>query len=189
MISENIEQFWESLFDVKKQQAAYSLSNGTVLKLPLERNAIEQTKYANWLYGDGLKNTILHIQNLRFSENPKAYFQFDYSTNTFSFEKPEQISTDEFYFFFDYLKEVYRDFDYKVQDAVKEGISHEFQYTELERYVLINSDTHHLVKLEVIHNKNSNPIIVGLGYPVDEEASNTNNPQFFRIIKNLLNEV
>lgn len=186
MISEQIENFWESLFDVEKQPGNFDISNGSVLTLPLERNAIEQTNYANWLYGEGLTNSLKIIKSLQLSEDPNTGFQFDYPTNTFSFTKPEGCTTDEFYMFFDYLKEVYIENNYRVVDAVKENISVGDLYTEKEKYVLINSASHHLVKLEVVNNKTTAPKIIGLGYPEDENASN-NNPHFFRIIKAIIN--
>jgi hypothetical protein len=185
MISEQIESFWESLFDIKNDKTIADISSGSVLKLPLERNALEQTKYATWLYGDGLKNTIANIKRLQVGNDSRDVFQFDYSSNTFLLSKPEGLASDDFYFLFDYIKEVFIDNDYRITNAVKEGISMKETYAERERYVLINSYSHHLVKLEVIKEEGKAPKMIGLGYPIDHEASNHNDPNFFKIIKQM----
>lgn len=186
MISEQIQTFWESLFDIKSTKVTYDPSKGNRLVLPLERNAIEQVNYANWVYGDGVEKVIQTIKELKFSDSPESFFQFDYSTNTFSFSQPETIQSDEFYFFFDYLKEKYRENDYKVISATKEGISTSENYIEIERYSLVNVYTQHSLRLEVINDRVNPPYLVGMGYPIDEHSSNINNPQFFRILKELI---
>ena len=187
MISEQIEHFWESLFDIKKHNSKFSLRGANVLKLPLERNALEQIKFAHWVYGDGLIDCLSFIRGIQFSDTPENYFQFDYSTNVFTFSKPIEMETEEFYFLFDYIKEVYRDNKYHITESIKEGVSTSKEYKEIERYVLIKSQSQHLVKLEVSNDKKNPPIIVCLGYPVDSKDPNEQDPEFFRIIKEALN--
>ncbi|MFT4752846.1 MAG: hypothetical protein ACI85Q_000382 [Salibacteraceae bacterium] len=188
MISEQIEHFWESLFDIKKHKISnYKNREGTVLSLPLERNALEQTKFAQWVYGDGLANCLSFIRDIQFSKFPENYVHFDYSTNVFTFSKPQEMETEEFYFLFDYIKEVYRDNGYQVTDSIKEGVSSSKEYKEIERYVLVKPESQHLVKLEVVNDKINQPIIVCLGYPVDSQDENAQDPEFFKIIKKTLN--
>ena len=186
MISERIEHFWDSLFEIKKNRDSYKSEKGRILELPLERNALEQIKYAQWLYGDGLNRCKSIIKQLKYTEGSEGNFQFDYRANTFSFEKPEKFSTDDFYFLFDYLKEIYRDQHYEIIESVREFITAPDLYSEIERYVLVNTNTNHLVKIEVINNKVNPLIIIGLGYPINESTSFENSPEFFKIIQESL---
>jgi hypothetical protein len=185
MISERIENFWESLFD-KNYRDSYSLKEGVVLLLPLERNAMEQTGFAQWVYGDGLSSCLTLIQQLEFSENQEDYFQFTFQSNSFTFSKPVELGTNEFYYFFDYLKEAFRDKGYLVTESVKEGVTDQEFYQEIERYVLVNKKEQRLVKLEVINDKVNVPLIRGLGYPSEPSHENTVSSNFFEIVRGIL---
>ncbi len=181
MITKKLEFVLDTIFSGKREKPVDVPVS--VLKLKLERNASEQVKFAQWLYGDGLVKCSSFIKKLILSEDPKAYFQFDYSKNEFTFKKPKNLHTDEFYYLFDYLKELYRKNNYRVIEAAKESKTEAHLFTETERYVLVNDITNHLIKLEVINDHKGNPYIIGLGYPVNQSSSTTNDPFFFRVLK------
>lgn len=183
MIKDRLDLFLDTLFFNETEQFVDLELEAPVLKLKLERNASEQIKFAHWLYGDGLSNCAKKIKKLILSDDPKAYFQFDYAKHTFTLNKPVDLSTDDFYYLFDYLKELYRENDYHLIEGVKESRTEIDQYTETERYVLVNNKTNHLINLEVINDHMGNTYIIGLGYPVDELTIKNNDPTFFRIIK------
>ncbi|MGB1003400.1 MAG: hypothetical protein ACPGVC_04175 [Salibacteraceae bacterium] len=186
MISEDIQFFLESLFDSKRTNVTYDATKGSKLILPLERNAAEQIKYANWLYGTGLNRALNLIKELQITGSEKDCFVFNYSNNSFHFSKPLGLGSDEFYFLFDYLKETFLEHDYQMIEAVKEGCSRQESYIEVERYSLVNSITKHSIKLEVINDRINRPYFLGTGYPIDMDSSSINNPAFFRIIKSMI---
>jgi len=168
--------------NVDPNDLGFDNSNST-LQLPLERTAREQINYAQWLYGGRVKQLLSEVHELEYADENEEYIQFNYAKNSFTFNHPEGWSTDEFYFLFDYLKEVYLDNGYRVTDAIKESKSKENCYKDTERYILIDSVTHHLVKLEVVSIRGKVLKIIGFGYPTDAESSRENQPYFFRIIK------
>jgi hypothetical protein len=163
----------------------YDSKEGTVLRLPLERTAIEQINYAQWLYGGRVDELLHHVKELEYNEDNSDYIKFNYTQNTFTFSQPKEWLTDEFFFFFDYIKEMYLSKGYRVTDAIKESKTGNGCYKETERYILIDSITHHLIKLEIISIPGQKTKIVGWGYPTDEGSSSVNQPLFFRLIKEL----
>ena len=183
MIARRVEKLLDSIFTNKRSREETEFIDTAILKLRLERNAIEQVKFAQWMYGDGLPTCINKVKHLILSNDPNAYFVFDYSKSTFKLKQPENIETDEFYYLFDYLKELYTDNDYKVIEAIKESTTEEEHYSEIERYVLVNTKSNHLINLQVVNNHKGETYIFGLGYPVDEDPVNGKDPLFFRILK------
>jgi hypothetical protein len=185
MFTQKFEDFLSSIFSGNSRENSYVTNSGTVLKLPLERTAIEQINYAKWLYGGRLDSLLNEVKGLEYAEDDSEYIKFNYSKNTFTFEHPDGWDTDEFYFLFDFLKEKYLDNGYRVTNAQKEAYSEKGQYKEIERYTLIDSHTNHLIKLEVISIQGQKIKIVGWGYPTDDGASKLNQPFFFKIVKQI----
>ena len=183
MFKQKFEDLITTIFSGTSQEDGYVTNSGTMLKLSLERTAIEQINYAKWLYGGRLTNLLEEVKSLEYSDDDSEYIKFNYTKNTFTFDIPTGWDTDEFYFLFDYLKERYLDNGYKVTDAVKEAYSEKGLYKEVERYTLIDSHTNHLIKLEVISVQGEKIKIVGWGYPTDDGASKLNQPFFFKIVK------
>ncbi len=185
MFTQKIEDFITTIFSGNSKEDAYVTKSVTVLKLPLERTAIEQINYAKWLYGGRLTSLLKEVKTLEYSEDDSEYIKFNYTKNTFTFNIPTGWDTDEFYFLFDYIKERYLDNGYKVTGALKEAYSEKGSYKEIERYTLIDSQTNHLIKLEVISIAGQKIKIVGWGYPTDDGASKPNQPFFFKIVKQI----
>lgn len=183
MITKRVEKLLDAMFTYKTNREETEFTDSPILKLRLERNAIEQVKFAQWMYGEGLSNCISKVKNLILLNDPNAYFVFDYSKSTFRLQQPENIKTDEFYYLFDYLKELYTDNGYKVIESTKESTSEEERYSEIERYVLVNTTSNHLINLQVVNNHKGETYILGLGYPVDHDSLNGKDPLFFRILK------
>ena len=180
-----INDFVESLFTEESKESFLDSKDGSVLKLPLERTAREQIGYAKWLYGGRIKQQIQVARALSFEDGSKDYLKFNYKKNTFTFVQPDGWLTDDFYFLFDYLKEVYLENGYRVTDAIKESKTADTCFKNTETYILIDSATHHLVKLEVV-SINDEPIrIVGWGYPTDDNSSKVNQPRFFSLVKDV----
>lgn len=178
-----INGFVESLFEEKSTKDTFEVRKGSILRLPLERTAIEQINYAQWLYGGRVEEMLHHVKELEYNEDNDDYVKFDYNHNTFTFNQPKEWLTDEFYFFFDYIKEMYLSNGYRVTDAIKESKTGNGCFKETERYILIDSITHHLIKLEIVSIPGQKVKIVGWGYPTDEGSSSINQPLFFRLIK------
>ncbi len=183
MITKRVEKLLDSMFTYKRGREETEFTITPILKLRLERNAIEQVKFAQWMYGEGLAKCISKVKNLILSNDPNAYFVFDYSKSTFKLQKPQNIKTDEFYYLFDYLKELYTDNGYKVIESIKESTSEDKEYSEIERYVLVNTTSNHLINLQVTNNHKGETYILGLGYPVDDDSQNGKDPLFFRVLK------
>ena len=178
-----VNDFVESFFTEESKASIMDSKEGSKLKLPLERTAREQIGYAKWLYGGRLQKQMKIVRDLAFEQGADDYIQFNFKKNTFNFEQPEKWNTDDFYFLFDYLKEMYLDNGYRVTDAVKETKIADDCFKNTETYVLIDSVTHHLVKLEVISINEEPNRIVGWGYPTDDTASKLNHPRFFSLVK------
>ena len=177
-----IESFFTTVFSDRNDERAETSNEESVLRLPLERTALEQINYTNWLYGGGVSKMLEIISQTQYAEEVEDCLQFNHSENTFYISQTEGIKTDEFYFLFDYIKEIYLGHGYRVTDAIKESKSENSRYIETERYVLIDSYTHHLVKLEIVSEHGKILQIAGWGYPTDDETSIVNQPRFFKIV-------
>ena len=178
-----VNDFVESFFAEESKESILDSKEGSVLKLRLERTAREQIGYAKWLYGGIIKKQMKIIRDLAFEYVAEDYIQFNFKKNTFAFEQPIEWGTDDFYFLFDYIKEMYIENGYRVTDAIKETKTVDSMFKNTETYILIDSITHHLVKLEVISIKDEPNKIVGWGYPTDDNASKVNQPRFFSLVK------
>lgn len=183
MIIKSLDRLLDRIFSEDNSPEESEVFETSILKLRLERNAMEQMKFAHWMYGEGRPNCIEKVKKLILSSNPDAYFIFNYAQNTFRLNRPENIRTDEFYHLFDYLKELYSENGYKVIESVKESKTENFKYSEIEKYVLVNISTNHLIDLQVVNNHKGEAFILGLGYPVDNDPINGKDPLFFRILK------
>lgn len=182
MIINKLDQLFSSVF-LRKIGRESVADMGSVLRLPLERTASEQTLYAQWLYGGRLDEILHELRAMEYAEDQSNYIKFDYKSNTFTFDKPTTWNSDDFYFLFDFIKEKYLKKGYRVTDAIKEFKSGADCHQETESYVLIDSVTHHLIKLRVISGLGKSPQIIGWGYPTDDNSSHENQPLFIKMIK------
>lgn len=184
-----IENFFTTIFSSRDSELLNRFNGDSVLRLPLERTALEQISYTNWLYGGGITQTLEEIRNYRLLEDEECCMLFNSENNSFCIRQTMETELDEFYFLFDYIKEIYLGEGYRLTDAIKESKSAKDRYIETERYVLIDSDTHHLVKLEIISEHGQPLKIVGWGYPTDDDISHVNQPRFFKIVKEIFEKV
>lgn len=180
-----VNDFVESIFTEESMESILDAKEGSVLKLRLERTAREQIGYAKWLYGGRIKKQMQVVRELAFEEGAKDYIQFNFKKNSFTFVQPAEWLTDDFYYLFDYLKEVYLENGYRVTDAIKETKIADSCFKNTETYILIDSVTHHLVKLEVVSINDQPNKIVGWGYPTDDNSSKVNHPHFFSLVKDV----
>jgi hypothetical protein len=180
-----IENFFTTVFLDRNDERSTDSNEESILRLPLERTALEQINYTNWLYGGGVTKMLDEISRTQLSEEIDDCLQFNYSENTFFIHRASGIKLDEFYFLFDYIKEMYLGHGYRVTDAIKELKSESSKYVEIERYVLIDSHTHHLVKLEIVSEHGEILQIAGWGYPTDDDSSVVNQPRFFKIVNEI----
>jgi hypothetical protein len=185
MISDKFNQLFSSIFLGGIKRESISKEDVTILRLPLERTATEQTKYAQWLYGGRVYDLLMEVRDMELSESEDGFIKFNFKANTFTFTKPDSWTTDDFYFLFDFFKEKYLKSGYRVTDAIKEFKSGNEKYEEIESYVLIDSVAHHLIKLRVVSKMDETPQIIGWGYPTDDHSSEENQPVFFQIVKDL----
>jgi len=184
-----IENFITTIFSSRDDERLNRQNDESVLRLPLERTALEQISYTNWLYGGGITRTLEEIRHAQLLEESESSIRFSYEDNSFCILQTHETKLDEFYFLFDYIKEIYLGEGYRVTDAIQESKSDMDRYIETERYVLIDSTTHHLVKLEII-SENGEPLkIVGWGYPTDDDVSHINQPRFFKIVNEIFEKV
>ncbi|UTW65197.1 hypothetical protein KFE94_10980 [bacterium SCSIO 12643] len=184
-----IENFFTTIFSSRDDERLNRFGEESVLRLPLERTALEQISYTNWLYGGGITKTLEEIRHTQLLEEEEQSMRFDYEDNSFCIRQTIDTKLDEFYFLFDYVKEIYLGEGYRVTDAIKESKSDLDRYIETERYVLIDSSTHHLVKLEIISEHGQPLKIVGWGYPTDDDVSHVNQPRFFKIVSEIFDKV
>tara|TARA_R110002050_G_scaffold102774_1_gene211584 strand:- start:19518 stop:20105 length:588 start_codon:yes stop_codon:yes gene_type:complete len=185
MITDKLDQIFSSVFFRRLGSESVTEEMESILRLPLERTASEQTKYAQWLYGGRMDEILNEIREMEYSEDQEQHIKFDYKSNTFTFDKPKSWDSDDFYFLFDFIKEKYINNGYRVTDAIKEFKSGQRCHQETESYVLIDSITHHLIKLRVVSGHGKNTQIIGWGYPTDDHSSRENQPLFFKMIKQI----
>ena len=161
MFSLSLEFLKTGVEQVTETPAISSFNRGAKLTLPLERTALEQINYTKWFYSDDSKRLCKTIRDSYLTDKTNSYLKLNEKENSFALNIPVNVSSDEFFFLLDYIKEKVLNKGFELRDAIQEAISNETSYIEFEIFYLFNPITQQYVTLEIRSYKGKPQNITG----------------------------
>ena len=158
---------------------------GNKLSLPLERTALEQMNYTKWYYSGDSKKLISRVKDSYLNSPNTGLLHLNQQENSFVIDKPINISTDEFYYLFDYIKEKTIERGFELKDSVQEAISNNTHFVEFEIFYLFNSSTQQYITIEVRSYKGVPMSISGNCSYADNTIQPVKDTRFFNCIKEI----
>lgn len=149
MFSLSLEFFKNGVENKTQTPRIATFNRGAKLTLPLERTALEQINYTKWFYSEDSKRLLKTIRDSYVTDKPNGYLQINEIENSFAVNIPINVTSDEFFFLLDYIKERILNKGFVLRDAIQEAISNETSYIEFEIFYLFNPVTQQYVTLEI----------------------------------------